>query len=262
MTFWTLVQIFLFFAQTTALAFLWIKLNRPQKDDPRLSKGLQLLQSKISVLEDLSDRIETQVEQLNHLMDAKIKDIQSHLLLADKHVQKIEASMSKSMEVAKIFQDRIPHQEIIERQNTIKYVKAARMAHAGASIEEISQAVDLTRGEVEVIAKVNRDQLQFAEESLPAWIHDTPNEPGPQIIQPVVKTEARSEKVQDKLSELGQKFRQAIVEIPSAPSSKPLTSSAATTSGPLVSTVPTKDVGVRKVVFPRIEVNKAPSGIL
>ncbi|MCE3009247.1 MAG: DUF2802 domain-containing protein [Proteobacteria bacterium] len=254
MTFWTLIQIFLFFAQTTALCFLWIKLNRPQKDDPRLSKGLQLLQSKISVLEDLSDRIEIQVEQLNQLMEAKIKDVQSHLLLADKHVQKIEASMSKSMEVAKIFQDRIPHQEIIERQNTIKYVKAARMAHAGVSIEEICQTVDLTRGEVEMIAKVNREQLQFAEDSLPAWVNDTPAEAAPQFIPPIVKAEPRAEKLQDKLSELGQKFRQAMVN--PAPA-------AATTNPQLVTTtVPTKDLGVRKVVFPRIEVNKAPTGLL
>ncbi|MBX2996409.1 MAG: DUF2802 domain-containing protein [Bdellovibrionaceae bacterium] len=151
------------------VAFVWVKLTRPQKDDPRLSRGLQLLQSKIAVLEDLSDQIENQVQQLTGLLESKAKEVQTQILAADKQIQKIETSMTKSMEVAQIFQDRIPHEEIIERQNTLKYVKAARMAHQGASLDEISEAVDLSRGEVEMIAKVNRDQLQFAEDELPEW---------------------------------------------------------------------------------------------
>lgn len=169
MSFWALVQIFIDMVLLTTCGFLWVKLNRPQKDDPRMSRGLQLLGSKISVLEDLSDRTETQVKQLTSLMEQKVREIQSTLQEAESQVQKIEQSMTKSLEVAKIFQDKIPHQEIIERQNTIKYVKAARMAHQGASVEEILQAVDLPRGEIEFIAKVNRDQLQFSEEDLPAW---------------------------------------------------------------------------------------------
>lgn len=81
--------------------------------------------------------------------------------------------MQKSLEVAKIFQDRIPHSEILERQNTIKYVKAARLAHQGLAPEEIGRQVDLSLGEIEFIAKVNRDQLMFCEESLPEWAQVT-----------------------------------------------------------------------------------------
>jgi vacuolar-type H+-ATPase subunit I/STV1 len=152
-----------------AIAFLWVKLNRPQKDDPRMSRGLQLLQSKIAVLEDLSDQVETQVQQITALIEAKAKEVQNQIHASEKQLQKIEASMGKSLEVAKIFQDRIPHQEIIERQNTMKYVKAARLAHQGVSLEEITEQVDLTRGEIELIAKVNRDNLQFSEDDLPEW---------------------------------------------------------------------------------------------
>ncbi len=169
MSFWGLVQIFIDIVLLATIGFLWAKLSRPQKDDPRLSRGLQLLGSKISILEDLSDRTETQVKQLTSLMEQKVREIQTILLEAENQIQKIDQSMIKSLEVAKIFQDKIPHQEIIERQNTIKYVKAARMAHQGASIEEIVSAVDLPRGEIEFIAKVNRDQLQFSEQDLPAW---------------------------------------------------------------------------------------------
>ncbi|MBO9666951.1 MAG: DUF2802 domain-containing protein [Bdellovibrio sp.] len=148
---------------------VWVRLSRPPKDDPRLSKGLQLLQSKIAVLEDLSDRTETQVNQLTALLEQKVKDIQLKIQASEKQISKIDQSMQKSLEVAKIFQDRIPHTEIVERQNTIKYVKAARLAHQGLSAEEIAQQVDLAQGEIEFIAKVNRDQLMFCEDSLPEW---------------------------------------------------------------------------------------------
>lgn len=169
MTFSVLLQVFFNLVMLAAVAFLWVKMSRPQKDDPRLSRGLQLLQSKIAVLEDLSDQVESQVQQITALIEAKGREIQNQINASEKQMQKIEAAMGKSMEVAQIFQDRIPHQEIIERQNTIKYVKAARMAHQGSSLDEISEQVELSRGELELIIKVNKDQLQFSEEDLPEW---------------------------------------------------------------------------------------------
>ncbi|WP_374077684.1 DUF2802 domain-containing protein [Bdellovibrio bacteriovorus] len=172
MSFWFLLQVLVNLILLAGVVGMWVRLSRPPKDDPRLSKGLQLLQSKIAVLEDLSDRTETQVNQLTALLESKVKDIQTKIQSADKQLAKIEQSMQKSLEVAKIFQDRIPHTEILERQNTIKYVKAARLAHQGLSVEEIAQQVDLSMGEIEFIAKVNRDQLMFCEESLPEWVQD------------------------------------------------------------------------------------------
>src|SRR3954469_10249749 len=89
------------------------RLNKPAKDDPRLSRGLQLLQSKIAILEDLSDRTEVQVGQLVALLEQKCKDVQNKIQQAERHVSQINRSMEKSLEVAKICQDKIPHQEII-----------------------------------------------------------------------------------------------------------------------------------------------------
>jgi hypothetical protein len=172
-SFWVLLQVLVNIILLAGIVGMWVRLNRPPKDDPRLSKGLQLLQSKIAILEDLSDRTETQVTQLTALLEQKVKDIQSKIQSSEKQISKIDQSMQKSLEVAKIFQDRIPHTEILERQNTIKYVKAARLAHQGLSVDEIAlQVSDLSRGEIEFIAKVNRDQLQFCEESLPEWAND------------------------------------------------------------------------------------------
>lgn len=287
MTFWGLVQIFFDLILLAATGFMWMRLNRPAKDDPRLSRGLQLLQSKIAVLEDLSDRTETQVGQLTALMEQKIRDIQAKLLLADKHIQKIDSATSKSLEVAKIFQDKIPHQEIIERQNTIKYVKAARLAHQGVSFDEIASQVDLSRGEIEFIAKVNREQLQFSEEDLPEWaknsasldsansedavaapfpslsVQAAPIPPGapPQMTPATEKT----------LSDLGAQFRQAFVEPTAALSDSPEAGAppANSMSSPISVTAPIKAFTpppiqrptppepqgpvVKKVIFPRID---------
>ncbi|MEO0336067.1 MAG: hypothetical protein AAF202_06725, partial [Pseudomonadota bacterium] len=98
------------------------------------------------------------------------RQIQKKFLEAEKHIQKLKSSMDRSMEVASIFQDKIPHDEIIERQNTIKHVQAARMANQGCGVEEILSEIDLPREQVEFIAKVNKDQLMFDEEQLPAWV--------------------------------------------------------------------------------------------
>lgn len=166
---WMLFQILINVVFLAGLIGAWIRLHRPAQDDPRLSRGLQLLQSKIAVLEDLSDRTDIQVQQLTTLLESKCKDIQEKILQADQQLNRIDQSLKKSLEVSEIFQDRIPHQEIIERQNTIKYVKAAKMANEGRSIEEIAQVVDLQMGELEFISKINRNQLMFAEESLPSW---------------------------------------------------------------------------------------------
>ena len=195
---WALIQVI--FDIFAALGFFVIvmRMNRAPKDDPRLSRGLQLLQSKIAVLEDLSDRTEVQVSQLAAILDQKCREVQAKVQLAEQQVHEIRVSMERSLEVAKIFQDKIPHQEIIERQNTIKYVQAARLAHQGAPIDEICEKVDLPKGEVEFIAKVNRERLMFNEDQLPAWA----NEPAPQ--SPIE-------------SAAGASFAQPIPAVPQAP---------------------------------------------
>lgn len=176
MTITTLFVVFYGLVLTLGVAILWIKSNRPAKEDPRLSRGLQLLQSKISVLEDLSDRTERQVKQLMALLDERAKILQNKILQAHETMQRIDQSMAKSLNVAQIFQDKIPHEEIIERQNAAKFVTAAKMAHQGRSIEDIMNEVDLPRAEVEFISKVNRDELTFSEEHLPEWAKHSPGQ--------------------------------------------------------------------------------------
>ncbi|MBX3018362.1 MAG: DUF2802 domain-containing protein [Bdellovibrionaceae bacterium] len=210
---------------------VWIRLNKPAKDDPRLSRGLQLLQSKIAILEDLSDQVERQVQQVAQLMEVKGKDLQAQIARADDEMRRIETATARSLEVARIFQDRIPHEEIIDRKATLKYIKAARLANQGVSIDEISEQVDLSRGELEIIAKVNREQLQFSTEDLPEWAlreldlgadvapaEQTPRMEGLEKVAavPVHETLVESQplmRIQDRtvepLSDLGKRFREA-----------------------------------------------------
>jgi len=166
---WALIQVVFDIFAALGIFVIVMRMSRAPKDDPRLSRGLQLLQSKIAVIEDLSDRTEVQVNQLIQILDQKTKEVQAKVQLAETSVNEIKVAMQQSLEVAKIFQDKIPHQEIIERQNSIKYVQAARLAHQGLSVEEIAAKVDLPKGEIEFITKVNREQLMFNEEHLPPW---------------------------------------------------------------------------------------------
>lgn len=177
MSTWVLLQIILNVLLLLGLSIIWLRLKRPPKDDPRLSRGLQLLQSKITVLEDLSDRTDRQVSQLTSLLDQKTRLLQSKIFDAEAQIQKVQGSMDRSMEVAEIFQDKIPHDEIIERQNTVKYIRAARLAHSGKSVEEIVEEVDLPREQVDFIAKVNKEKLMFDESKLPAWASKSIGEP-------------------------------------------------------------------------------------
>jgi mannose/fructose/N-acetylgalactosamine-specific phosphotransferase system component IIB len=260
---------------------LWVKLKQPPQDDPRLSRGLQLLQSKIAVLEDLSDRTEVQVGQLTALLEQKVRKVQAKIEESQKQIQMIDQSMQRSREVAEIFQDKIPHEEIIERQNTIKYIKAAQLAHEGKTVAEISQLVDLPIGEIEFIAKVNRDQLQFDIQSLPDWALDNSltdlqdqvlqkQKQSIEMTQPILQTPTATT-APVSLSKLGDQFRQAHQQMetssvglntnPSTPAAIAKATPTAITGTTTMSssTVKVLDMdknSVRPFEFPRISTNK------
>jgi len=56
------------------------------------------------------------------------------------------------------------------------------------SAEQIATRVDLPKGEIEFIAKVNRDQLTFNEEELPVWAEDAGKEERSTIPSPALGT--------------------------------------------------------------------------
>lgn len=209
MTLWGLVQVLINIGMGLTLWLLWMKLNRPAKEDPRLSKGLQILQSKISVLEDLSDKTETQVAQLSSLLDRKCRELNKAVMESEKQVQLIDQSTKKSLNVAKIFQDKIPHDEIIDRQRTQKYVNAARLAHQGLSASEIAEQVDLPLAEVSFIAKVNKEEKVYKESELPEWVEPAQIK---QEINSKIESQAAEPSVSNELGKIGKKYRDALTQ--------------------------------------------------
>lgn len=202
MSIWIILLIAVNILMLAGLGVCYVRLQDKREDDPRLSYGLKLLQSKISVLEDLSDRTEVQVKQLLTLLEKKLHEVKARVEDADTKINHINQSMKKTLEVAEIFQAQIPHEEIVERQVSNKYIKAARLANQGKSIDEIQQQVDLPAGELDFIYKVNKDQLVFSEEHLPSWVDKHPLENKTELFEPPSVN-------MDSLEKLGREFKEA-----------------------------------------------------
>ncbi len=192
MTIPMLVQVSFDLLLVVVLVMVWARLHRKSQDDPRLSRGLQILQSKIAILEDLSDKTEVQVGQLTSILEQKKGEVQRTLMEVESKLNQINQSITKSLEVAKIFQDKIPHEEIIERQKMAKYVKAATLAHKGVSNSQIAKSVDLAREEIDFIVKVNKNELMFAPEDLPSWAKSEDHQDHIMESEAAVKTEEAS----------------------------------------------------------------------
>lgn len=186
MNFWLLTLIFINLLLITFIIFNWVLRTKITQEDQRLTKGLQLLQNKISILQDLSDKSDEQVRRWVHLIEQKSSDVQAQLNFSDEKIIQMESVLSKALDVSKIFYDQVPHAEIIERQKTSKYVQAAQLANQGFTAEQISQKIEMNTAEIEMIIRLNKEQLQFSEENLPAWIETmktqansiTPHQPG------------------------------------------------------------------------------------
>lgn len=157
------------------IGFSHLLKNKEKIEDNRLTKGLQLLQNKISILQDLSDKTDEQVRKWVHLIEQKSTEVRSQLIKSDEKIIQIESALSKALDVSKIFYDQVPHAEMTERQKTSKYVQAAKLANQGFSTDQISQKIDLSTAEIELIIKMNREELQFSEKNLPAWVQTTNN---------------------------------------------------------------------------------------
>lgn len=169
MNIWLLLLTFFNIVLLAGLSFSLFLRVREKKEDQRLTKGLQLLQNKISILEDLSDKTDHQVRKLVHILDQKTGEVRQVMAASDEQIHQIEAMLNKGLEISKIFHEQIPQGEMQNRQKTNLYVTAAKMAHQGYTMDQILAQVDLTPAEIQMIIKVNKDNLQFAEDQLPTW---------------------------------------------------------------------------------------------
>ena len=161
MDFWFIVQVLFDVLLLVGLAFCLIKIQKDREEDLRINQGLRLLQSKIAVLEDLSDHTETQSRHVLSLMDKKIGEVRNVLRNINQHILEVDKAVEKSERMAQKITQEIPHQKIVEQNITSKYVKAAKLAHQGMSVVDIVKHLGLPKNEVELIAKVNRKKCVF-----------------------------------------------------------------------------------------------------
>lgn len=144
---------------------------KEKKEDQKLTKGLQLLQNKLSILQDLSDRTDEQVHKLVHLLDSKSVEIRSTMKEANHLLEEIRTApieQSQQMNQSPSSTDAAAY-----NAKSAAVVKAAQLSHAGANIEQIIQETELNRSEVEMIMAVHKHNLQFSAEHLPDWTQET-----------------------------------------------------------------------------------------
>ncbi|MCB0377098.1 MAG: DUF2802 domain-containing protein [Bdellovibrionales bacterium] len=168
---WFLIQIAVNIFFLIGLSMCLVKIFKDKEDDPRLSQGLRLLQSKIAILEDLSDHTENQVKQLMALLDKKLQEVRKAMSSVNQHICEVDRSIAKSQKMAEKIANEIPHQQIVEKNLENKYIKAAQMAHQGSGVDEIVQSLGLPRGEVELITKINRKKFVY-EKSAPSSVSE------------------------------------------------------------------------------------------
>lgn len=161
MSIWILLQLVVNVFLVAGVSVCLIKVFRDKEDDPRLTQGLRLLQSKISILEDLSDHTENQVKQLMTLLDKKLHEVRGTISQVNQHIGEVDKSIQKSRQMAQEIQNEIAHDQIVEKKLENKYIQAAQLAHQGHTVDQIVKVLNLPKAEVELIAKVNKKKCVY-----------------------------------------------------------------------------------------------------
>lgn len=160
MTIWGLIQVVINIFLFVGLFVCIVRSPRTSKDDPRLSRGLQLLQSKIAVLEDLSDKTDVQFQKIMSVIEQKVLEVQQAVANAERQLFQLQDATAKGIETTRLVQTGLGAEQVIERHTNEVYARAAQLAFDGQSIDEICEKLELSRGEVELIVKFNRDSLR------------------------------------------------------------------------------------------------------
>lgn len=161
MSVWILIQVVCNLFLLAGLALCLVKIFKPQEDDPRLNQGLRLLQSKIAILEDLSDHTENQVKQLMALLDKKLHEVRGTMTHINQQIHEVDQSIAQSKQMAQMIQNEIQPDHIVEKKIENRYIQAAQMAHAGETVEAIVKALGLPKAEVDLIVKINKKNCVY-----------------------------------------------------------------------------------------------------
>jgi len=143
------------------ILLLWSRLRHLTGDEGRLKQGLQILQTKIAILEDLGRKVDEQASQLMQVLEHKRLTIESLLDNANNVMTQIENKTTLAA---------VDPETLVERENAIKFTKAAILANKGLRPNEIASRLKLGIQEAELIYSLNAQQLQFKLEELPGWM--------------------------------------------------------------------------------------------
>jgi hypothetical protein len=143
------------------IGLLWVRLRHLTGDEGRLKQGLQILQTKIAILEDLGRKVDEQSSQIMQVLDHKRATIESLLERAHSVMAQIENKTTLAC---------ADSETLIERENVIKFTKAAILANKGLRPNEIASRLNLGIQEAELIYSLNAQQLQFKLDELPGWM--------------------------------------------------------------------------------------------
>lgn len=207
MTIWGLIQVVMDIFLFVGLFVCIVRSPRTSKDDPRLSRGLQLLQSKISVLEDLSDKTDVQFQKMMSLVEQKILEVQQAVSNAERQLQTLNEATAKGIETTRLVQTGLGAEQVIERHTNEVYARAAQLAFEGKSIDEICEKLELSRGEVELIVKFNRDSLRTVAQATAAPAPQKPAAQSYDHLFDVPQFDASS------LNKIGDEFRRVTREV-------------------------------------------------
>lgn len=141
---------------------IWSKTrSNLHQEKSRLTKELNLINAKLAILEDLSQKVDYQRSQLEKMLELKTSQLDELIKTAQETIKELQKQLE---------QVELDPQELLERQNAIKLVQAALLANKGYPPEKIREITQLGLQECELIYALNKDQLQFDLNTLPSWI--------------------------------------------------------------------------------------------
>lgn len=152
------------------MGLLWIRLRHLAGEDGKLRQGLQIIHSKIAILEDLSGQIDDQHQQINLVLESKTKQFEAKFEAANQLINQLNQTIAQVEEKNQFISEGLTPEVQIERETAIKYVKAAFLAHRGMQPGPLAELVGLGIEEASLIKTMNQDQLQFKVAELPDWM--------------------------------------------------------------------------------------------
>lgn len=183
MSIWLFLQIFFNLTFFFGLLFCLVKIQKDREEDIRMAQGLRLLQSKIAVLEDLSDHADHQSKQIMSLLDRKMNEVKGVLKPLDDGLGEIHQALAKGESIKKHMHENLEHGRLFEQQQKVKYRQAASLVHQGWEAADIARHLELPLAEVRLVQKVNQKKIIYNKMSETARgsasVHSSKEAPAP-----------------------------------------------------------------------------------